>query len=74
MIVDGIVILDGTTVGTFEIELDDRIIIRFDKSLSVKDTLMHASENGMPVGLMYMPQDEQEATPGLYRSRAAELT
>lgn len=52
---DGIVMLDGTPVGTFEIELDDRIIISFDKDRSVKDTIQHASENGIPIGLLATP-------------------
>jgi hypothetical protein len=58
MMVDGIVIMGEQNIGTFQIELDDRVILRFPDGMSVKSMLEYASDNGMPVSLQMTPMFE----------------
>jgi hypothetical protein len=56
--VDGIVMMGEKNVGTFEVELDDRIIIKFPDGMSVREMLEYASDNGMPLYLQTTPSFE----------------
>lgn len=62
--VDGIVMMGEQKIGTFRIELDDRIVMEFPftHGMSVKEMLGYASDEGMPIYLQTTPVFEEQPT------------
>jgi hypothetical protein len=58
---DGIIFLDEEKIGTFTFEPwpNESIRFKFNEGLRVRETLEHATENGIPISLMVVP-DVQE--------------
>lgn len=53
---DGIVIIDDQTVGVFTFEQDDTVKIQLKKpGMTVKETIQHATDNGMAMELISTP-------------------
>lgn len=57
---DGVVLLDNDhIIGTFEIGIDGIILMTFPNGVNTRETLEHASDNGMAVSLLLTPDYEQ---------------
>ena len=53
--IDGVVILEDRTVGVFTISIDDTIHVSLNNNQSLRETLEHASDNGMTMELLATP-------------------
>lgn len=58
---DGVVIIDDQPVGVFSFSPDDELIsITLKSGRPIKETLEHASDNGLTVELLATPAIPQE--------------
>lgn len=55
---DGIILVDGRTIGTFVIDdwPQEGLRFKFEEGLKVREYLDHASDNGLVIALQMTPE------------------